>query len=256
MHRLCCAAVTILGLSSLCGGLSADEPLSAEERAQLARRLDREIARLSEALAANPDDRTAQRLYSQRGDAYFFRARFPEALADYEQLSRLNPELEPFHWRRGLAYYYTGRYADAARQFERYFEHDQSDRENGIWRFYAQAREHGLEAARRTMLPYEKPDRALLPEVYRLCAGTLSAAELEQKINAEDVPEAERQARQFYGNLYLGLDYVLKGETEPARRHLARAVASRWPQQAGYGPQYMWHVARLELERLPAPQPR
>lgn len=256
MLRLRCAATTILGLCGLCSGLPADEPLTAAEREQLAQRLDQEIARLTEVLAANPNDLTAQRLYSQRGDAYFFRARFQEALADYEQLARLNPELEPFHWRRGLAYYYTGRYADAARQFERYFEHDQSDRENGIWRFYAQVRQHGWEAARRMMLPYEKPDRALLPEVYKLCAGTLSAAELEQKINAEDVPEAERLARQFYGNLYLGLDYVLKGETEPARRHLSRAVASRWPRQAGYGPQYMWHVARLELERLPAPQPR
>lgn len=256
MYRVCCTAVTLLSLCGLRPVLGEDEPLSPEEREQLVRRLDQEIARLTEALAKNPDDRTAERLYSRRGDAYFFRARFQEALADYEQLARLNPDLEPFHWRRGLAYYYTGRYADAARQFEQYFEHDQSDRENGIWRFYAQAREHGLEAARRTMLPYEKPDRALLPEVYKLCAGTLSAADLEQQINAPDVPEAERQARQFYGNLYLGLDYVLKGEPEPARRHLSRAVASDWPRQAGYGPQYMWHVARLELERLPLPQSR
>lgn len=251
MSRACYTALLVL--TTVTPACSTD-PLPPDRREQISRRLDQEVATATSALAAQPDETTAIRLYSQRGDAYFFQAKFTEALADYEQLGKLKPDLDPFHWRRGLALYYTGRYADAARQFEKYFEHDQSDRENGIWRFYAQAREHGLESARRTMLPYEKPDRALLPEVYRLCAGTVTAAELEAKINAEEVPEGERQARQFYGHLYLGLDYVLKGETTPARRHLEQAVASPWPQQAGYGPQYMWHVARLELERLPAAQ--
>lgn len=214
-----------------------------------------ELARLDQAIVANPAD---VQLYSRRGDVHFFLADFPRALADYQKMVELDPEVLALHWRLGLAQFYAGKYEDSAKQFERYFELDQSDRENGIWRFYAQVRLHGLEQARQQLLPYEKPDRAPLPDIYDLCAGKLTAAELEARLKGEDLPAQELAKREFYGHLYLGLDYAIKKEDQLARTHLERAIASEWARSSGYGPGYMWQIARLQydlLTKAPPPNP-
>ena len=237
---------------SACSQTAVPEPpRTSPETQQLAARLDQQIERATKSIAAAPGDVA---LYSQRGDAYFFRGKFAEALADYDQMAVLEPRILPTHWRRGLALYYVGRYEDSAQQFEKSFELDQSDRENGIWRYYAQARQLGLEAARQKLLKYEQSDREPLPDIYRLCEGTLTPADLEQKLAAAaSLPEADRSQREFYLRLYLGLDAALRNDNEAARRHLSAAVADRWSRQASYGTNYMWHIARLQLDLLPPP---
>lgn len=235
-----------------CAACAADEPRPQPADADLRTRLQAQLTAVEADIARSPDELN---LYSRRGDLHFFLADFPKALADYDRMVLLDPSVLPLHWRRGLALYYVGQYEESARQFERYYELDQSDRENGIWRFYAQVRQLGLDEARQRLLTYEKPDRAPLPDVYDLCAGKLTAAEFETRLAAPQ-PAAEREPqRQFYGHLYLGLDHVLQNRPAEARQHLQQALASEWARSAGYGPNYMWHIARLEIERLPAANP-
>ncbi|MEZ6064490.1 MAG: hypothetical protein R3B90_02005 [Planctomycetaceae bacterium] len=246
---LCCVQWLVVCLSFASTPVLADDAPpsgpSAEQVASTARQL--KIARLNQAIEQQP---AQLNLYSQRGDACFFEGDFEQAFADYDKMSQLDPKLVPFNWRRGLALHYLARHKEAAEQFAKYYEFDQSDRENGIWRYYSQLKELGEEQARAALLNYEKPDRPPLPEVYKLCAGEVEPAVIVAMISADDLTGAAFEQRQFYGQLYLGMHYVVHDEFAKARPHLEQAVASEWAQSAGYGPNYMWHVARLQLGLL------
>lgn len=240
----------VCALLSTVTAVSADDhPLSKETRAELHKSLDKKIARLTKAIEA---DSTAVRSYSGRGDAYFFRGRFKEAVADYNKMVELDPTLETSHWRRGIAWFYAAQYKKAAHQFEIYNTFDNVDRENGIWRFFSQAKAYGVEKAREGLLKYEKDDREPFPAVYKLFARQITPQEILDGIRAAKVDETEREKRLFYAELYIGLNYDIAGKPELALEHLRRAVANKWGPRAGFGPNYMWHVGRLHYERLAA----
>lgn len=215
-----------------------------------------ELKTANAAVEADPQD--VQALLA-RGDANFFLGNFKAAVADYDRMIELQPMLGPRHWQRGLALYFAGRFDDAARQFERYYEGDQgdkSDRENGIWRYYAHVRKHGVEQARKRLLEYNLPDREPLPIIYRMCEGTATPQQVLESVEAAQISDAERSKRRFYADLYVGLDAaIVRKDAKAAHEHLARAVANPWPRSAGYGGDYMWHVARLSLKGLEQPLP-
>lgn len=236
------------------GGLSATflvgtcllvlaSPVRSEDKMQQAR--DEQIARLTQSLQKEPDN---VRLYSQRGDAYFFSVKFDKAVADYEKMVELDSKLEPYHWRRGIAYYYAGKYDKAAGQFELYHQIDDMDRENGIWRFLSQAKLMGIEKARAKLIRYSKDDRAPLPEVYRMFAGETTGAEIIKSIKAAQLDKEERNKRLFYAQLYIGLLADIDQQPEIAKPALKAAAENPWPKQGGPG--YMKHCARLHLELL------
>jgi lipoprotein NlpI len=229
-----------------CGQLvvSAANP-TAEEQDR--RRLESAVESLSAKIAASPED---DKLHSQRGDALFFLGRFEEAVADYDRMVELRPELDASHWRRGIAYYYAGRYADAAAQFERYHSFDDVDRENGIWRYLSQAMDKGREAARQELLKYEKDDREPFPDVYRLFAGEITPEQILSRIAEADIGKTEREKREFYAHLYIGLHLTVLQEDERALKHLEKGAANGWAPAAGYGPHFMWRVAKLHHARL------
>ena len=227
--------------------MAEEHPLSLEARHALAARLDGEITELNKRIAA---DANSVRLYSSRGDALFFRGRFAAAVSDYEKMIELDPSQETEHWRRGIAYFYAGRYGHAARQFEIYHSFDNVDRENGIWRYLSQVQSKGREEARQGLLEYEKDDRQPFPDVYRMFSGNASPEQVLERIESAKVDEQERQKRLFYADLYIGLNHAVEDRPQAARRHLRRAVANTWPREAGFGPNYMWHVGRVHYERL------
>lgn len=207
------------------------------------------VERLTLQIAQDADN---VELYSQRGDARFFLGRFSEALADYDRMVELKPGLDASHWRRGIALFYTGRYADAAAQFERYHSFDNVDRENGIWRYLSHAMLQGPDKARAELLRYETDDREPFPDVYRLFAGSITPEAILEHIAAADISDQERSKREFYAYLYIGLHYAVLKQNEPARAHLRKASGNTWAPQAGYGPHYMWRVARLHAAQLDA----
>src|SRR5688572_4619410 len=123
--------------------LGATVSLQAAEpawRAPMIEKFADELKTLDAALAQTPDPVP---LHSRRGDCHLFLGKFPEAVADFEKMIALDPGEDAPHWRLGIAYYFAGEFAKSARQFEKYHAHDGRDRENGIWKFLAQAKSDG-----------------------------------------------------------------------------------------------------------------
>ena len=178
-----------------------------------------------------------------------FLGKFAEAEADYKKMSALKPDLDASHWRLGIAMYFAQHPEDAAAQFDRYHSFDNVDRENGIWRYLSHRAAFGKEKAREQLLKYEKDDRPPFREVYQLFEGTMTADQVLQSISP-DLPESSRRSRLFYAHLYVGLNDAVEDKPEAALKALREAVKNEWPREAGFGPDYMWHVGRLEYLRL------
>ncbi|SFJ68199.1 tetratricopeptide repeat protein [Planctomicrobium piriforme] len=250
--RLLCPRLLgfVLLLSNL--GVGGEDAMPAAERAQMQQVLDERLSLLNGKIAATP----SPELFSQRGDILFFLGRFPEAVEDYTAFAKDKPELAATNWRRGLALYYAGREAEAASQFESCHTRDDTDRENGIWRYLSQCRTLGRDSARKDMLVYTKGDRKPFTNLYDMFAGKQSADDVLKAIMADGASPDEREGQLFYGNLYFGLNELAEGRPETARPFLVKAVRNEWPLQAAYGPRYMWHVARLQLELLDKAPPK
>ena len=187
--------------------------------------------------------------YSRRGDLHMFLGKFAEAEADYKKMSELKPDLDASHWRLGIAMYLAGHPEDAAAQFDKYHSFDNVDRENGIWRYLSHRAAFGKEKAREQLLKYEKDDRPPFREVYQLFEGTMTADQVLQSISP-DLPESSRQSRLFYAQLYVGLNEAAEENPDAALKALGKAVRNEWPREAGFGPNYMWHVGRLQYLHL------
>ncbi|HLJ11106.1 MAG TPA: tetratricopeptide repeat protein [Planctomycetaceae bacterium] len=254
MYRSICilhlgVALIAFALPAVKPAFAADdaEPSSPVDRDKMNKRFDDEIELLTALIGKSPK---SVDLYSRRGDANFFRGKFAEAVADYEQMVKLEPGLEQQHWRKGIAYFYDKRYKDAAKQFEIYHSFDNVDRENGIWRYLSQTKALGREKARQGLLKYDKDDREPFPDVYRLFSGEMAGDEVLKRINDAKITAQQRKIRLFYAELYIGLNEFVEGRLESAEEHLKQAVNNDWGAKAEGGPGYMWHVARVHHQLL------
>jgi hypothetical protein len=213
------------------------------EKAELTAR----VKRLTEALAATPD---AIRLLSQRGDAHLFLGHFKESVADFEKMIALDPSQDAPHWRLGIAYYFAGDFEKSSAQFLRYQTYESGDRENGIWKFLADAGRQGLEKARTMMVEYTRFDREPFPDLYDMFAGKMTGAEVLAALDKKGL--ARDGAPQFFAHYYVGVNEALLGRTAPALALLDQAVASEWGRTAEGGPAYMWRCARLHRDQIAA----
>ncbi len=151
-------ALTLGALLSLVTLHAAEPEAWPAWRAPMLAKFTDELKELNTALVAAPD---AVALLSRRGDYQVFLGHFKEAVADYERMIALDPAQDAPHWRLGIAYYFNGQFAKSARQFEKYHEYDGRDRENGIWKFLAQARAEARKSARGNALLHAIRSRAL-----------------------------------------------------------------------------------------------
>lgn len=239
-------ALRLALLATFGAGELPPHPLKKENCAELDARLDQTIRNSTEAIRQGQ----SARLYLVRGSTYVLRNRIGDALADFDKLIELAPEQAPHLWQRGIALYYAERYLESARQFESYHTVDNVDRENGIWRFLAQARVMGIEKARAQLLEYAKDDRPPFPDLYEMYRGRKSAEAVLERIEAATPAGRNRESQLFYAHLYIGMLADVQNELERAERHLRAAVANPSGQSSEGGPGYMWQVARLDYERL------
>ncbi|HZE95836.1 MAG TPA: tetratricopeptide repeat protein [Planctomycetota bacterium] len=232
--------------------LAADDPpIPAGQRLHMDQELD---AAIEKATATIKENSKAIDAYSSRGDALFKRGRFTEAADDYEKMVELDPKLDTGHWRRGIACFYAGRFEKAARQFEIYHSFDDVDRENGIWRYFSQYKAAGKDKAKAGLLKYAKDDRQPFPAVYQLFEGKRRADQVLADVEAAKLGDDEKEQRRFYAYLYVGLNAAVEGRAEEAATVLRKAVENKWAPQAGYGPEYMWHVGRVHYDLLVTPK--
>ena len=250
-REACLALLATPAILRTSGVVAADDahPLDSTTRKELSDAAEAAVKSADRTLASNPADTQA---LSRRGDARFFLSKFSEAVADYDAMVKADPALDTSHWRRGIALFYAGRFDDAAKQFERYHSFDNVDRENGIWRFLCQTKSIGLAKARESLLKYEKDDREPFPAVFKLFAGTITDKEILDGIAAARINDSDRQSRLFYADLYIGLNDAVQNRPAEAQTSLARAVKNEWPRTSGYGPRWMWQVARVHWEQLEA----
>ncbi len=204
---------------------------------------------LKEKETIDPAAADAVSQYSARGDVFMFLGEFEKAEADYLSMVKLKPDLDASHWRLGIAMFFANHPKQAAAQFDKYNSFDNIDRENGIWRYLSHYRAFGKDEARRQLLRYEQDDRPPFKEVYRLFDGSLTAEEVLKAI-PDDPAAASRESRLFYSHLYIGMNQVVEGNTDDAKISLRTATLNSWPRKAGYGPDYMWHIGRLQYLAL------
>jgi len=227
----------------------AKHPLSEEARKMMNSGWEKQLKELTAQIKQQPD---RVGLYSRRADVHFYLGQFDKSVTDYEKMVELDKSLDKSHWRRGIAWFYAKNYKQAAHQFEIYDSFDNVDRENGIWRFFSQARAYGLKKAREGLLKYKKDDREPFPSVYKLFSETMKPEAILADIKAAKISDAEREKRYFYAHLYIGLDHSIHKRDKKAAEHLREAVANTWGPRAGFGPHYMWQVGRLHYELLTA----
>lgn len=142
----------------------------------------------------------------------------------FDELVALRPEIEPELWQRGLALYYADRFADGRRQFERHKEVNPADVENVTWHFACVAREQGIAAARKMLLPVGSDARVPMKEVLDLYRGTGSAEAVLAAAAAG--PDSARRNQLCYAHLYLGLLAEAEGDDAAAKRHLVAAATT------------------------------
>lgn len=230
--------------------IAATPPIPAVEREKMLGEFTAQIGVLNRSIENAPGDPA---LYSRRGDRRLFLGHFAEAVADFEKMIALNPALDAAHWRLGIAYHFSGQWAKSAKQFEKYHAYDGRDRENGIWKFLADVKTNGLEAAQRSMLPYTRFDREPFPSLYEMFAGARSTDDILRGIKERKL--TDDGAVMFFAHYYGGLNEELHGRRTRALTLLREAVASEWGRTAEGGPAYMWQVARLHYESLAETMP-
>jgi lipoprotein NlpI len=226
--------------------LAEESPISEASRMRMIAAFEQSRKTADEALAKDP---TSTEWLTRRGDARLFLADFKGAVADFEKEISLDPSKDAPHWRLGIAYYFAGEFAKSAKQFEKYHAFDGRDRENGVWKFLAQARADGIEKAQREMLVYTQFDREPFPSLYEMFAGKKTGAEVLAEMKKKDLED--NALVMFFAEYYVGLNEDLLGHKDAAREHLAKAVALAMKAGARGGPGYMGQCARLHYETLP-----
>jgi len=170
----------------------------------------------------------------------FFAAEPVESAKVFDQLVAARPASEPELWQRGLALYYADRFDEGRRQFEIHRTVNPADVENVAWHFACVARDKGVEAARRAIIPVGADARVPMREVLELFAGRAEPAAV--LAAAEAGPEAARRNQQCFAHLYLGLFFEATGDDDRARRYMLEAA----------GPfamdHYMGRVAQLHCQ--------
>lgn len=180
--------------------------------------------------------------WQHRGTEHFKLGLIKESIADFDQFLALVPAQAPQHWQRGISLYYSGRFDDGRKQFELHQAVNPNDVENAVWHFLCVARTNGIEKARAALIPIKGDARVPMMEVHALFANKLKPEDVLKAASAGNPPPAQRQRQLFYAHLYLGLYFEVLGDDQKAREHITKAAVEY---QTG---DYMGDVARVHLQ--------
>ena len=216
--------------------------LRAQMRAML-RDHETAVADLTAALKLEPDSGF---LVRERATELFKLGRFAESVADFDRMNELVPKSAPHNWQRGIALYYAGKFAAGRQQFELHQTVNPADVENAVWHFLCTAREQGVAAARKRLIPIQGDTRVPMKEIHALFADKLKPEDVLAAAQAGGPAAPELRNQTFYAHLYLGLYFEALGDAAQTREHILAAVPLAAPTD------YMGDVARVHARRLTA----
>jgi len=196
------------------------------------------LADFDQALKLDPKARGA---YRQRGRTNFKAGKVEPSIADFDRYVELEPEHENDLWERGLSRYYAGQFRQAQNSFEDYHKVGPDDTENDLWRMLSQAEADGLAEAQKVLKTLHAKRGGIFPPMYDLYTGKIKPDEAFTRATADAAND--RKSQDFYAHLYVGMWFVAARDKPKSIEHLEQAVALR-------STDYMWYVARLQLERL------
>ncbi len=179
--------------------------------------------------------------WQNRGIIHFKLARIDESISDFDQFIKLNPAQAPYHWQRGICYYYAGRFEDGRKQFELHQTVNPNDVENAAWHFLCVSRSAGPKQARASLMPIQEDARVPMMQIHALFAGKSKSDDVLKAAHANEPAGPELRRRLFYAHLYLGLYAEAIGDAKQAREHISKAA-----HEYG-GDDYMSDVARVHL---------
>ncbi|MDD1417526.1 hypothetical protein MEN41_23965, partial [Dolichospermum sp. ST_con] len=76
-----------------------------------------------------------------------------DSIQDFDHAEKLDFQITPYLWQRGLSYYYAERFAEGAKQFEIDLTVNAQDVEETVWRYLCIAKLSGVAEARNCLLP-------------------------------------------------------------------------------------------------------
>lgn len=167
------------------------------------------------------------------------KGRVADAVAGFDAVVRLDADVAPQLWQRGIALYYAGRYLDCRTQFELHRTVNPNDVENAAWHFLCAAKAESPARAKERLLPVGPDVRAPMAEIYEMFAGRLAP----ERVTAA---AGGGVSAQFYAHLYVGLYFDAVGRREEAMKHMAIAASDRYARAGGY----MHDMARVHLSTL------
>ena len=197
---------------------------------------------LTAAIGLEPDSAS---LHQTRAQLRFRLGRIEDSVKDFDRANELAPRLVPQNWQRGIALYYAGRFKDGRLQFETHQTYNPQDVENAAWHFLCTAREQGIEAARKSLIPIERDSRIPMREIQSLFAGRASVQDV-LKAAEKAGDEEGRREQLFYAHLYLGLYHEAMQDLPRRDLHIRKAA------ELSEKDNYMGIVARIHSDRLKA----
>jgi lipoprotein NlpI len=123
-----------------------------------------------------------------------------------------------------LSLYYAEEYKKGREQFELHQTVNPNDVENAAWHFICVAKQEGVDAARKVLIPIKGDSRVPMKEVHDLFAGKGTEEDVMKAASSMDSGEAAMQNQLCYAHLYLGLYEEALGHAEKAKEHMLKAA--------------------------------
>ncbi len=158
------------------------------------------------------------------GELRFFAGEIDASIALFDALVKRQPDSLPYLWQRGLSLYYAGKFEEGIRQFEEHQKVNPNDVENAAWHFICVARAHGLEAARKRLIPITGDSRIPMAEIHKLFAGTATPEDVLKSAAREGFGEDGLRNHLCFAHLYLALYHEANGDPVKALAHSKSAA--------------------------------
>jgi len=169
--------------------------------------------------------------YVHRGMVYFKLGKIAESIQDFDHAEKLDIQITPYLWQRGLSYYYAERFTEGVKQFETDLTVNAQDVEETVWRYLCIARLSGATEARNFLLSVKNDPRKIMKSIYDLFAGNCT---IDDVLNVGKLAGLKGK---FYSHLYLGLYYEAENNLELAQEYIVKAADEYKIDD------YMWYLA-------------